>query len=279
MKVLFALLAVLAIAQAASVRQLKPLRLTKPVVNNAPPRVDFRIVGGQQATRGQFPYQVALDIDNSVFCGGSLISADTVLTAAHCVDGFSSWAVTLGAQTLSSGAEEGRVTVVTTNSLVHEAWDPFLIENDVALLFLGQQVQTSEFIQIIRLPAASNTDLFEGAIARASGWGKSSDASSTVSDELNFVDLPVITNAECTDVYGIIFDSNICTSGAGGLNICSGDSGGPLVLAEADGILSLIGVTSFGSSGGCQIGLPAGFSRVTSFLPWLATNSNADIRP
>jgi len=43
-----------------------------------------RITGGSTAARGQFPWQVALLIDNAWFCGGSLISNQWVLTAAHC---------------------------------------------------------------------------------------------------------------------------------------------------------------------------------------------------
>jgi len=43
-----------------------------------------RITGGSPAERGQFPWQVALIIDNTWFCGASLISSQWVLTAAHC---------------------------------------------------------------------------------------------------------------------------------------------------------------------------------------------------
>jgi secreted trypsin-like serine protease len=47
-----------------------------------------RIIGGDLATTGQFKYQVALLIDGSGFCGGSLIANDVVLTAGHCVIGY-----------------------------------------------------------------------------------------------------------------------------------------------------------------------------------------------
>jgi secreted trypsin-like serine protease len=43
-----------------------------------------RITGGSVASRGQFPWQVALIIDSAYFCGGSLISDRWVLTAARC---------------------------------------------------------------------------------------------------------------------------------------------------------------------------------------------------
>lgn len=44
-----------------------------------------RITGGSPATPGQFPFQAAVIIDNTYFCGGSLINIRAVLTAAHCV--------------------------------------------------------------------------------------------------------------------------------------------------------------------------------------------------
>lgn len=45
-----------------------------------------RIIGGQLASNGQFPYQVGLSL-NGAWCGGSLISSTVILTAAHCVYG------------------------------------------------------------------------------------------------------------------------------------------------------------------------------------------------
>lgn len=66
---------------------LKPLAIHVEPIGPAPENPSgTRIVGGSTATRNQFPYQVALIINNSGFCGGSIISNTWVLTAAHCVD-------------------------------------------------------------------------------------------------------------------------------------------------------------------------------------------------
>lgn len=51
-----------------------------------PPQAGLRVIGGTVAARNAFPYQAALIINNSGFCGGSIISNEWVLTAAHCVD-------------------------------------------------------------------------------------------------------------------------------------------------------------------------------------------------
>ncbi|KAG8233805.1 hypothetical protein J437_LFUL008025 [Ladona fulva] len=45
---------------------------------------DTRVVGGQVASHGQFPWQVLISMDNSYVCGGSVISDTWILTAGHC---------------------------------------------------------------------------------------------------------------------------------------------------------------------------------------------------
>ncbi|KAG8233804.1 hypothetical protein J437_LFUL008024 [Ladona fulva] len=99
-----------------------------------------------------------------------------------------------------------------------------------------------------------------------------------ISDQLRYVSMPVMSNDECSQVYGdVITDSKICTDTTGGRSSCNGDSGGPLVLMMNDGRYTEVGIVSFGSSAGCEVGYPAAFTRVTSFLKWIETNSGITI--
>jgi len=52
-----------------------------------------------------------------------------------------------------------------------------------------------------------------------------------------------------------------------------GDSGGALVFREDDGRDTEVGIVSFGHKDGCEAGYPAVFTRVTSYLDWIETNT------
>ena len=53
--------------------------------------------------------------------------------------------------------------------------------------------------------------------------------------------------------------------------VLQGDSGGALGVQESDGIVTQVGVVSFGAAAGCTRGFPVGFARVTSFLTWISS--------
>ncbi|XP_059486668.1 brachyurin-like [Neocloeon triangulifer] len=260
--------------QAIEWAKVKPIYKTRPTLTA--PKISNKIIGGDYAFLGQFPNQVALYLDAAYFCGGSLISDNIVLTAAHCAEDIRTFEVHAG-----TTWNQGGQVVTSRNATIHEYYDSVTIINDLALVFLPNQL-TGENIGPVRLPSHSMLGVtFAGQYARVSGWGRTSDSSPYISEDLKFVDVKVIENAECAAVYGdIINDSKICVDTNAGLSgTCNGDSGGPLIIFEADGDATQIGVVSFGASDGCEAGYPDGLTRITEYLTWIETNAGITIRP
>ncbi|KAJ8889049.1 hypothetical protein PR048_008543 [Dryococelus australis] len=102
---------------------------------------------------------------------------------------------------------------------------------------------------------------------------------SSAGPELRFITQPVMSNFLCNLLFfGAVASTHVCTSGEGGRNTCSGDSGGPLVIEEADGERTQIGVVSFGLALSCQIGWPAAYTRVSSYMDWVSQVTGIPIR-
>uniref|UniRef100_A0A2A4JTB0 Peptidase S1 domain-containing protein n=1 Tax=Heliothis virescens TaxID=7102 RepID=A0A2A4JTB0_HELVI len=230
-----------------------------------------RIAGGSFAFLGQFPYQVGLLVELPTrlsLSSAVLVSPTRVLTAAHNLEDGIAFVTRITAVLGSVTIFTGGTRVVTTNFVLHENWTPSLILNDVAMINLPSAVSTSSILAPIALPSGDqlNED-FAGDIAIVSGYGITPTSSVTANQQLSFVDVPVMTNAECALVYGsTIQPSNICASGAGNRGICSGDSGGPLAVVRNNSPL-LVGITSFASW--CGSSSPSGFARVTYFMSWI----------
>jgi len=240
-----------------------------------------RIVGGAIVTPGAHPYQAGLLMafgGGTGLCGGSLVTARTILTAAHCPIGSSSTQVILGAHTLqATEASQVRRTVTNTGSnyRLHGSYNPSNLNNDIAMLIMPTPaIGMTARIQISALPPAGNSETFAGVTATVSGWGRISDGSSATSAQLRSTTNTVITNAVCAQTYGtsVVVGSTICITTAGGRGTCNGDSGGPLTITRAATGKWQVGVVSFGAAAGCQAGFPAGFARVTSFRPWIVGN-------
>ncbi|XP_047106410.1 brachyurin-like [Schistocerca piceifrons] len=225
-----------------------------------------RIVGGSAAYQGQFPHQAAVSMDSSYLCGDSLISTSAVLTAAHCVSGFSKWAVSLGG-IRRSGSESGHVTINIRSTTVHSGYNANTLNNDIAVIFLGTNVQLSSNIKF----STNYSISFEGQTATVSGWGVTADT------YLQYTTLSVISNSLCQQYYGgVIVSSTLCATGSNRQSTCNGDSGGPMVIGST-GSFTLIGVVSFVSDAGCESGDPSGYARVTSFLNWISSTAGVSI--
>ncbi|TMW46907.1 hypothetical protein DOY81_008015 [Sarcophaga bullata] len=221
--------------------KLKQRNVVVPVM-----KTEGRITNGYNAHVGQFPYQVGLSLKINAYiyswCGASIIGQEYLLTAAHCVDRAESVTIYFGTTNLND--PEKTVTVDRDAFIIHEGWNSQTFKNDIALIRIPTITYTDK-IQPVQLPAISTV----------------------LPNICNYAYMRVISNADCKKTYGpIVTPSNICVSTYYGISTCQGDSGGPLVL---DSSKVLIGLTSFGSTAGCTLQLPAAFTRGDQLLPWI----------
>nr|XP_046252791.1 chymotrypsin-like elastase family member 2A [Scatophagus argus] len=237
------------------------------------PPIVSRVVGGQDVRENSWPWQVSLQYQSGGnfyhTCGGTLISSQWVLTAAHCIGSFT-YRVYLGKHNLKNN-ELGSIAISPSKIIVHENWDSYRIRNDIALIKLSTPVKLSNSITPACLPASGEI-LPNNYPCYVTGWGRLWTGG-PIADVLQQALLPVVDYATCTkpDWWGSLVTSNmVCAGGDGQLASCNGDSGGPLNCRNSDGSWDVHGVVSFGSSLGCNYPKkPSVFTRVSAYIGWI----------
>ncbi len=252
-----------------------------------------RIVGGQEAVPGEWPWQVALiragaDPYNGQFCGGSLIRPDWVVTAAHCVEYevASDLEILAGIHNLRfPDADYQRRSVAEIS--IHPDWDTFTADNDIALLRLDSPVTfrppAGDVLPVAPVGlVAANVGPLTGVESTVTGWGNTlgqpDPGGESFPDALQEVTVPIISNAACNAAYGGITDNMLCAAlEQGGRDSCQGDSGGPLQVYDgAQSRWELAGIVSHGY--GCAApGYPGVYTRVSQFIDWINSETGPDI--
>jgi len=243
----------------------------------AKPTLSTKIVGGENALKGEIPYIVSLRSKSyGHFCGGSLIAQNWILTAAHCVRGGTIDEVWIGMldQKDTAGVEK----IKPAKIIAHEKYNSQTMENDFALIKLSQN-STFATVALNSLEISIDDSMDATPImSMTAGWGATKESSYTLPNMLQKVSVPLVSTNNCnaTEAYaGDIKDSMICAGyKAGGKDSCQGDSGGPLVVANEDGTHTLIGVVSWGE--GCARANKYGvYSKVSNGYEWIQTKINA----
>ncbi|XP_063913806.1 brachyurin-like [Zophobas morio] len=234
-----------------------------------------RIIGGQEAFAGQFPFAAAVHVqttDSKFFCGGALTGNDWVITAGHCVYNGVLFTIQLGSNHLESD-DSGRMTIATSTYILHPDFNPDTIENDIGLIKFRRPINYTIYLNPVFPPEFS---LQDNAPVYVLGWGQTSDSDPELSNELRFLYIRTISNAECRTIYGNqITDNMVCVAGNYNEGTCIGDNGSPLVQSYGK-YYALVGVASFVSANGCESVDPSGYTRTYPYLEWIQNNTRQE---
>ncbi|XP_034566458.1 transmembrane protease serine 9 [Notolabrus celidotus] len=232
------------------------------------PPLNTRIVGGETAPVGNWPWQASVQRGGGHICGGSLINSEWVVSAAHCFSSTSNIGVSLGLQSLE-GSNPNAVTRTVSQIIIHPDYNTTTLENDISLLKLSSPVNFNDFILPVCL-AESGSSFFDGTNSWVTGWGNIRvNVPLPPPKNLMEVEVPIVGNKRCNcKVGGTITENMICAGlVAGGKDSCQGDSGGPLVSKQGSRWV-LAGIVSFGN--GCAMAnSPGVYTRVSSYQLWI----------
>ncbi|CAG2106232.1 unnamed protein product, partial [Medioppia subpectinata] len=225
-----------------------------------------RIANGDSTATGEWPWVVKLkfcNMESCSNCGGSLISDQWVLTAAHCTTTTDKYIKAIfGGDDLTT---QRNITVYPTqqNIYTHEKYneDNKSIHNDIALIKLDDKLDLNINIQPICL--SSNIILPDNPTCVAIGWGRTE--SDKPSKTLQKVKLPMVQNKKC--------DIQLCAKNTERANadVCKGDSGGPLSCQMGQGTWVQTGIASYvdGSRDCGMARKPSVFTRVSAYIDWI----------
>ncbi|RZB38604.1 serine proteases 1/2-like [Asbolus verrucosus] len=230
-----------------------------------------RIVGGNTTSDGQFPYMVSLrhSVSKEHLCGGVIIDAQWVLTAANCLKkqfliGNDEYEVFVGSTVKYWGGHIRPVKKIFGNSFFKPTLRQY--SNNLALLQLSKPLQFSHTVAPIALGTINDGDCTE---VIAAGWGRTLPKNVTATRHLQYIILNTITTQQCQAIYKIVDHvvdgkTQICAYSGYGGSLCFGDYGGPLVNGKTG---RLVGI--FSNVENCRGHYPALFVRVSAYVGWI----------
>ncbi|XP_051635950.1 suppressor of tumorigenicity 14 protein homolog [Manacus candei] len=240
-----------------------------------------RIVGGEDARSGKWPWQASLQMGaQGHVCGASVISNRWLISAAHCfLDSDSvrysvplGWRAYMGLHTINGKSNHVAMRSIK-RIIVHPQYDQSISDYDIALLEMEMPVFFSELVQPICLPSTSRVFLY-GTVCYITGWGAIKE-NSHFAKTLQEARVRIINQSVCNKLYDDLITSRMLCAGNlnGGIDACQGDSGGPLACTGKGNRWYLAGIVSWGE--GCaRRNRPGVYTKVTALYDWIHQNTN-----
>ncbi|XP_049482586.1 LOW QUALITY PROTEIN: acrosin [Panthera uncia] len=258
------------------------------------PQGSVRIVGGQDAALGAWPWMVSLQVFTSHnnrryhACGGTLLNSHWLLTAAHCFGSKKKvydWRLIFGAREIVYGSDKPvkppQQERYVEKIIIHEKYVPSLEYNDIALLKITPPVPCGQFIGSGCLPQFRAGPPRVSQACWVAGWGFLRENAYRTSPTLqearvNLIDLDLCNSTQWYN--GRIRSTNVCAGyPEGKIDTCQGDSGGPLMCRDnVANTYVVVGVTSWGV--GCaRAKRPGVYTATWPYLNWIASKIGSNV--
>ncbi|KAJ8937782.1 hypothetical protein NQ318_012262 [Aromia moschata] len=225
----------------------------------------IRIVGGIETMVNEYVWMTALMYNNRFLCGASLINNKYILTAAHCVNGFSreKFSAVFLDHDRSTPYETQTIMRKIKNIYRHSSYGSSgIYNNDIALMQLDQEIPLTGMIRPVCLPPTGKS--FTNFKGIAVGWGATKEHGQ-VSNKLQEVTVPIMSNVECRKTgYGYKITDNM---------LCAGYHDGKKDSCQSmSKVLVDLRIVSWGE--GCaQANFPGVYTRVNRYISWIKSNT------
>ncbi|XP_042534306.1 transmembrane protease serine 11A-like [Dipodomys spectabilis] len=236
------------------------------------PLIVNRIMSGELAAKGAWPWQASLQRGNIHQCGATLISNMWLVTAAHCFKSNANprqWTVSFGT-TINPPLMKREVRRI----IVHERYRSPAREYDIAVVQISPRVTFTDDVRHVCLPEAS-ASLRPNSTVYITGFGALYYGGES-QNNLREARVKIISNGVCKQphVYGNDIKFGMFCAGflEGNNDACRGDSGGPLVVRDPNGTWYLMGIVSWGDNCG-QKNKPGVYTQVTYYRRWIASRT------
>nr|XP_014352096.1 PREDICTED: ovochymase-1 [Latimeria chalumnae] len=240
-----------------------------------PKWLELQITEGEEAYPHSWPWQVRLSYVGNHVCGGTILSVDWILTAAHCVHFVKvPFLLTVVAGDHDRAQKESSEQVTEIKSIfVHKNYKNGSHDYDIALLQLSTPLYYDDYVRPACLPCTENAPT-PSSLCIVTGWGAINEGGQLV-NRLQQLHVPILNNTLCQEHYysalpGGINERMVC-AGLPSLthkDSCEGDSGVPMVCRDEGKPFVVHGIKSWGFD--CaEAKRPRVYTRVVAFLDWI----------